>query len=64
MLRVGPDEVVMVGDSLEHDVIAPRRAGIFSVWFNENNRHDAAAMEVPTISRLSDLVPLLHEPPR
>jgi FMN phosphatase YigB (HAD superfamily) len=32
-LAVAPAEIVMIGDSLEHDVQAPRRAGIQAVRF-------------------------------
>lgn len=58
-LRVDAGDVAMVGDSLEHDVIAPRRCGIFSVWFNENHRQNADAHGLPTIQKLSDVIPLV-----
>jgi FMN phosphatase YigB (HAD superfamily) len=52
-------ELAMVGDSFEQDVIAPRRVGIFSVWFNQDNRQFLDTQGLPTIHRLRDVVPLL-----
>jgi FMN phosphatase YigB (HAD superfamily) len=54
-----PRELAMVGDSLEQDVITPRRLGIFSVWFNQDNRQLLDPQGLPTIHRLRDVVPLL-----
>ena len=60
-LDVPASDLAMVGDSLEQDVMAPRRLGIFSVWFNQDNRQVAAPPDdVPTIHRLADLVPLVN----
>ena len=52
-------EVAMVGDSLEQDVIAPRRAAIHSIWFNANARHPGPRLPYPTVERLEEVVPLL-----
>lgn len=60
-LRVGPGDVAMVGDTLEQDVVAPRKYGIFSVWFNEDHRCHADTQGFPTIHRLPDLVPLIGD---
>src|SRR5687768_8240688 len=30
-----PDDVAMVGDGLEPDVLAPRRFGIYAIWFTQ-----------------------------
>lgn len=57
-LRAEPDEVAMVGDSLDQDVLAPRSFGIYSIWFNREGAASAPA-GVPTITRLADAVPLL-----
>ena len=59
-LGVEASSVAMVGDSIEQDVIAPRRFGIYSVWFNANGQAASDAAEVPTIERLPDAVPLLR----
>jgi FMN phosphatase YigB (HAD superfamily) len=59
-LRTRREELVMIGDSLEHDVLAPRRFGIDSIWFNENGRKRSDALEMPTVHRLNDLVALLR----
>lgn len=41
--------IVMVGDSLEHDVLAPRRWGVQAVWFNRDGRHPDSSVPVPTV---------------
>jgi FMN phosphatase YigB (HAD superfamily) len=46
--------VVMVGDSLEQDVLAPRRFGIASIWFNEAGRQPPDPRAAPAIERLAD----------
>jgi FMN phosphatase YigB (HAD superfamily) len=50
-------QLLMVGDDLDNDVLAPRRAGIAAVWFNP--AHAAAPVPVPTIDRLEQLLPLV-----
>ncbi|APV48617.1 hypothetical protein BWI17_02305 [Betaproteobacteria bacterium GR16-43] len=59
-LGLEPGNVAMVGDTLDQDVIAPRKFGVFSVWFNEGGRSPLEAPGVPTIHRLPELVPLLR----
>jgi FMN phosphatase YigB (HAD superfamily) len=49
-----PSAIVMVGDSLEQDVIAPRRFGIASVWFNEAGRLPPDPRGLPMIEHLVD----------
>ncbi|HUP29121.1 MAG TPA: HAD family hydrolase [Usitatibacter sp.] len=51
---VEASHVVMVGDSLEQDVLAPRRFGIASIWFNEAGRQPADSRGAPSIERLAD----------
>lgn len=53
-LAVEPNAVAMVGDSLEQDVLAPRRFGIASLWFDAQGR--AAPDGIPSVQRL-DQVP-------
>jgi FMN phosphatase YigB (HAD superfamily) len=57
-LGAEPDDVAMVGDSLDQDVLAPRRFGIYSVWFDPSGR-GAAPAGVPSVTRLADAVALL-----
>lgn len=57
-LGAQPHEVAMIGDSLEPDVLAPRRAGLFSVWFNPRDR-EANVYGIPVIRSLPEVVPLL-----
>ena len=60
-LRLPAIELAMVGDSLEQDVVAPRRFGVYSVWFNEGNRNGRPPEGIPTIHGLIDVVPLLDK---
>ncbi|MDA8108413.1 MAG: HAD family hydrolase [Betaproteobacteria bacterium] len=59
-LDAKPHEVAMIGDSPEQDVLAPRREGIFSVWFNPQDRN-ANVYEIPVIRSLPEVVPLLTQ---
>jgi putative hydrolase of the HAD superfamily len=52
-LNVNPDQVTMVGDSLERDVHQALKAGIKAVWFNPKNAD--APSNVITISTLDML---------
>jgi len=51
-LGVEATAVAMIGDSLEQDVLAPRRFGIATVWFNEQGRQPPDPRGAPTIERL------------
>lgn len=59
-LGVEPEQVVMIGDSPEQDVIAPRRFGIASIWFNEAGRQPDDARIAARVERLADAVPLVE----
>ena len=52
-------ELAMVGDTLEQDVIAPMRFGIYSVWFNDAGRQGPPPEGIPAVARLVDVIPLL-----
>jgi len=56
-LGVSRAELLMVGDDLENDVLAPRRAGIASVWFNPTRAPAPAGTKA--ISRLDELPQLV-----
>jgi len=58
-LAVTRAQFLMVGDDLENDVLAPRRAGIASVWFNPKGSPTPAGIVVPTIHRLDQLPQLV-----
>ena len=51
------EDLVMVGDSLAGDVLAPRSFGIYAIWFNPTGA--AAGTQVPTIARLPEAVALI-----
>jgi FMN phosphatase YigB (HAD superfamily) len=61
-LAIDPSRVAMVGDSLDEDVIPPRQAGIFSIWFDAAGRRPAGSFEHPVVQRLVDVVPILERP--
>ncbi|MFL5405544.1 MAG: HAD family hydrolase [Myxococcales bacterium] len=60
-LAVDPSRVAMVGDSLVEDVIPPRQAGIFSIWFDAARSQRAEPLDHPVVHRLVDIVPILLE---
>jgi len=58
--EVGRDELIMIGDDLEQDVLAPRRSGIAAVWFNWRRAPGHPGPDVPVIHRLADLPALIR----
>lgn len=58
-LGVNPYELAMVGDTLEPDVLAPMAFGAFAVWFNERGSRQLSKRDIPTVSRLTDVVSLI-----
>lgn len=60
-LGVPLSDVAMVGDSLEHDVLAPRRFGLQSVWFNSGGGHPDPPPAVPTVTRLDQFADMVRQ---
>src|SRR5438067_478315 len=58
-LAVPRAQMLMVGDDLDNDVLAPRRAGIASVWLNWKRAPTPAGVVVSVIERLDQLPSLL-----
>ncbi len=60
-LKVAPHEAVMVGDSLDRDIVGARDAGIRTVWINRRNRTLTDSHPVPDVvlMDLRDLPTLL-----
>lgn len=52
-LGVEASALAMVGDSLEQDVLAPRRFGIASLWFDPQGRDAPAG--IPSVQRLEQV---------
>lgn len=52
--KVGPAEILHVGDSYVTDVVGPRAAGMSAVLLDRFERHGGA--DCPRVSRLSDLL--------
>mgnify|MGYP001556772385 CR=1 FL=1 len=51
LIGVPFERIVMVGDSLEKDVLVPRRLGVQAVWFNPSGTQSEAS--VPTVFDLT-----------
>ncbi|MBS0326914.1 MAG: HAD family hydrolase [Proteobacteria bacterium] len=47
-------EIAMIGDSLEQDVLAPRRFGVQTVWFNERGASVPADLQAPEVRSLAE----------
>lgn len=60
-LQLPPGRVAMVGDTLEPDVLAPRRAGLHAIWFDESGQGEALHPGIPAVRRLPEVIPLLTE---
>jgi len=51
-LGVPLDRIAMVGDSMEHDVLSPRRLGVQAVWFNQRGRSPEPSGSIPMVTDL------------
>ncbi len=58
-LGVARDEILMIGDDLAQDVLAPRRAGIAAVWFNWKKAPVPVDADLAVIERLAELPALI-----
>ncbi len=56
---LGAEHAVMVGDSLEKDVIGARGAGLDAVWLNRDGRSVLESLGVPVITSLEGLTDVL-----
>jgi len=59
-LKARSDEVIMVGDSLEQDVIGPHRMGVPAIWFNWKGAAEKAD-GVVVIHSLTELPGMLEK---
>ena len=57
VLGVEPDDVTMVGDSLDQDVLGPRGFGIYAIWLNAHA--DPAVQGIPMVATLLEAIPLI-----
>lgn len=58
-LGVPYGQIVMIGDSLEHDVLAPRGFGLQTVWFNRGGAAPRPADPVPIVTDLEQFSTLV-----
>ena len=49
------EQTVMIGDSLDGDVISPARWGVKSIWFNRDGRAKAPTPAVAIVTLLADV---------
>jgi len=49
------DELVMIGDSLEQDVLGPMRVGIRGIWFNWKQESFSGPLSVPSVRSLREV---------
>ena len=56
--QADPARVVVVGDTLEQDVIGPREAGLFSIWLDASG--SGTPHTYPVIHELAQLVPIVR----
>ncbi|MDE0010542.1 MAG: HAD family hydrolase [Candidatus Poribacteria bacterium] len=64
-LAASPSEAVMVGDSLDRDILGAQRAGIKGIWMNRsgNKANDQVTpdVQVTSLSQLHGLLPILAD---
>ena len=60
VMGVEPGEIAMLGDSLEQDVLAPSRFGVFTIWFNPDGAPVPAGLAAPVVRTLADVPGLLE----
>jgi len=58
-LRVPADRAVMVGDSIQEDVVPAREAGLRAIWFNEHTAEVRTGQHLATLHHLDHLPGLL-----
>ena len=51
------DATIYVGDSVKHDVQGARGVGMGSILIDRESRYDPADVDVPTIRKLTELLP-------
>ena len=49
-LRISSREGVMIGNSLERDVVGAKRAGLFAVWVNRSESDSDSTLQEPLLS--------------
>jgi len=63
-LELPPNEIVMVGDSIEKDVRPSLDAGFQGVWFNDRGLCSEISDDILTVSGLGDFVDLILDSSR
>jgi aminoglycoside 6'-N-acetyltransferase I len=55
------NELVMIGDSLEQDVLGPLRVGIHAIWFNWKQETHSRSFSIRSIQSLRELPAAIEE---
>jgi putative hydrolase of the HAD superfamily len=61
LMQVRAGDAAMVGDSLAHDVLGARQAGMQGILLTRGGSVDPPTVDVPVIRSLHELPPLLGE---
>jgi HAD superfamily hydrolase (TIGR01662 family) len=61
LMSVSPDEAVMVGDSVVHDIVGAHQAGMRGILLARGDRPALKQPDIPVIRSLSELPALLAE---
>jgi HAD superfamily hydrolase (TIGR01662 family) len=62
LMQVGPDEAVMVGDSLAHDVMGALGVGMRPILLARGGAPQPVDVDVPVIASLAELPAMLRSP--
>jgi len=63
-IEIEPENGIMIGDDYENDIIAAKQVGLWTIWYNEDNKqhldtnfpyHDAE------INKIEELASLIHK---
>lgn len=55
-IGVKPEETLHVGDSIEHDVVGAKNAGMRSVWIGSGLEHEEPDFVIPSVGKLAALL--------
>src|SRR5580658_3527804 len=55
------DELVMIGDSLEQDVLGPMRVGIRAIWFNWKRESFSGTASIQSVRSLREVPTIIEE---
>lgn len=61
-MKVNPNECIMIGNNYQKDIEGAKNAGMFTIWFNEENKTQLnAAAADQTIHQMSELIVAINK---